>query len=159
MKKAKGMYKVNLFGYCIAFFMRIGFIVGGMMGNIPMMLCFSVLAGLCVSPLTGDLNALIAATSDYTYRTKGKRIDGTMYSCSSLGIKIGSGIGTALTGWLLAAGGYIANAEIQPQSCINMLNFLYLWFPFIMVIIMIILLYSLKVEKANEDWDAEHGKQ
>lgn len=82
-----------------------------------------------------------------------------MYSCSSLGIKIGSGIGTALTGWLLAAGGYIANAEIQPQSCINMLNFLYLWFPFIMVIIMIILLYSLKVEKANEDWDAEHGKQ
>ena len=159
VKKAKGMYKVNLFGYCIAFFMRIGFIVGGMMGNIPMMLCFSVLAGLCVSPLTGDLNALIAATSDYTYRTKGKRIDGTMYSCSSLGIKIGSGIGTALTGWLLAAGGYIANAEIQPQSCINMLNFLYLWFPFIMVIIMIILLYSLKVEKANEDWDAEHGKQ
>ena len=81
-----------------------------------------------------------------------------MYSCSSLGIKIGSGIGTALTGWLLAAGGYIANAEIQPQSCINMLNFLYLWFPFIMVIIMIILLYSLKVEKANEDWDAEYGK-
>ena len=159
VKKAKGMYKVNLFGYCIAFFMRIGFIVGGMMGNIPMMLCFSVLAGLCVSPLTGDLNALIVATSDYTYRTKGKRIDGTMYSCSSLGIKIGSGIGTALTGWLLAAGGYIANAEIQPQSCINMLNFLYLWFPFITVIIMIILLYSLKVEKANEDWDAEHGKQ
>lgn len=56
------------------------------------------------------------------------------------------------------SGGYIANAEIQPQSCINMLNFLYLWFPFIMVIIMIILLYSLKVEKANEDWMRSMGK-
>ena len=79
-----------------------------------------------------------------------------MFSCSSLGIKLGSGIGTALAGWLLAAGGYVANAAVQPQSCINMLNFLYLWFPLIMVVIMIILLSQLKVEKANADWDAAH---
>ena len=51
------------------------------------MLGASVLAGLGTSPVTGDLNALIAAASDYTYRTKGKRVDGTMFSCSSLGIK------------------------------------------------------------------------
>ena len=126
------------------------------MGNVPLMLCASVLAGLGTSPVTGDLNALIAAASDYTYRTRGKRVDGTMFSCSSLGIKIGSGIGTALAGWLLAAGGYVANAAVQPQSCINMLNFLYLWFPLIMVVIMIILLSQLKVEKANADWDAAH---
>ena len=116
------MYKVNLFGYCIAFFMRIGFIVGGMMGNIPMMLCFSVLAGLCVSPLTGDLNALIAATSDYTYRTKGKRIDGTMYSCTSLGIKLGGGIGIAITGWLLDLSGFDGALAVQSDSCIQMLD-------------------------------------
>ena len=156
VKKMKGMYKVNLYGYCFAFLFRILFIIAGYMGNVPLMLGASVLAGLGTSPVTGDLNALIAAASDYTYRTRGKRVDGTMFSCSSLGIKIGSGIGTALAGWLLAAGGYVANAAVQPQSCINMLNFLYLWFPLIMVVIMVILLSQLKVEKANADWDAAH---
>ena len=156
VKKAGSMYKVNLTGYCIAFFMRIGFIIGGLIGSIPMMLTFSVISGLCVSPVTGDLNALIAATSDYTYRTKGKRIDGTMFSCSSLGIKIGGGLGTALAGMLLEAGGYVANAPVQSASCINMLKFMYLGFPFITVIITTIILSRLKVEKANEDWDREH---
>lgn len=158
VKKAGSMYKVNLTGYCIAFFTRIGFIIGGLIGNVPMMLIFSVLGGLATSPLTGDLNALIAAASDYTYRTTGKRIDGTMFSCSSLGIKIGGGLGTALSGMLLSAGGYIAGAAVQPDSCINMLKFMYLGFPFLNVCIMIVILSRLKVEKANADWDREHGK-
>ena len=86
------------------------------MGNVPMMLIFTAIAAIGMSPMQGDLNALIAACSDYTYRTTGKRIDGTMYSCSSLGVKIGGGIGTALTGWLLAAGNYIANAASETQA-------------------------------------------
>lgn len=46
-----------------------------------------------MSPLQGDLNALIASCSEYTFLTKHKRIDGTMYSCTSLGVKIGGGTG------------------------------------------------------------------
>ena len=34
-----------------------------------------------------------------------KRIDGTMYSCTSLGVKIGGGIGTAGVGWMLEFSG------------------------------------------------------
>ena len=37
----------------------------------------------------------------------GHRLDGMMYSCSSLGIKIGGALGTAICGWLLDAAGYI----------------------------------------------------
>lgn len=125
--------------------------------NIPMMLIFTGVAAIAMSPMQGDLNALIAACSDYTYRTTGKRIDGTMYSCSSLGVKIGGGIGTALTGWLLAAGGYVANAAVQPESCINMLHFMYLWLPMILNLLITILLSRLTVEKANEDWDKTHS--
>lgn len=80
-----------------------------------------------------------------------------MFSCSSLGIKIGGGLGTALAGMLLEAGGYVANAPVQSASCINMLKFMYLGFPFITVIITTIILSRLKVEKANEDWDREHA--
>ena len=157
VKKFKGMYKVNLCGYGLAIVFRIGFIIGGYMLNIPMMLICSALGGLCTSPVTGDINELISAASDYTVRTKGKHIEGAMFSCSSLGIKVGGGIGSALSGLLLAAGGYVANAAQQSASCINMLNFMYLWFPLISVVVITIIMYFLKVEKANAEWDAAHG--
>ncbi|RKI40851.1 MFS transporter [bacterium D16-51] len=149
VKKFKGMYKVNLWGYILATASRAMVIVAGYMGNVPLMLLFSAAASIGMSPLQGDMNALIASCSEYTFRTKHRRIDGTMYSCSSLGVKIGSGVGTALAGWLLAAGGYVANAAVQPQSCINMLYLMYLWIPMIINLLITVLLSRLKVEQAN----------
>ena len=149
VKRFKGMYKVNLWGYILATASRAMVIVAGYMGNVPLMLLFSATASIGMSPLQGDMNALIASCSEYTFRTKHRRIDGTMYSCSSLGVKIGSGVGTALAGWLLAAGGYVANAAVQPQSCINMLYLMYLWIPMIINLLITVLLSRLKVEQAN----------
>lgn len=156
VKKMKGIYKVNLTGYALASIFRVLIIVAAMMKSVPLMLVFTALAYIGTSPLQGDLNALIATCSEYTWKTKQKRIDGTMYSCTSLGTKLGGGIGTALGGWLLEAGGYIKNAAVQPASCINMLNFMYLWFPLILTVIITILLYFLKVEQANAAWDESH---
>ena len=89
VKKFNGMYKLNLSGYVLATVARGLVIVAGYMGNVPLMLLFSGIASLGMSPLQGDLNALIAECSEYTFLTKGKRVDGTMYSCTSLGVKIG----------------------------------------------------------------------
>lgn len=150
VKKCKGMYKLNLAGYALSVLARGGVIVGGYMGNLPVMLICSGLASLGMSPMQGDLNALIASCSEYTFLTQNKRIDGTMFSCTSLGVKIGGGIGTALAGWLLAASNYVANAPTQPQSCIDMLYFMYLWIPMIINIIITFLLSRLKVEQENE---------
>ena len=149
VKKMKGMYKINLAGYILATVARGLVIVGGYMGNLPMMLIFSGVAAIGMSPLQGDLNALIASCSEYTFLTKHKRIDGTMFSCTSLGVKIGGGIGTALAGWMLAASGYIPNAVTQVDSCINMLYFMYLWIPMIINLVIAFLLSRLKVEQAN----------
>ncbi len=149
VKKLRGMYKINLAGYILATVARGLVVVGGYLGNLPMMLIFSGVAALGMSPLQGDLNALIASCSEYTFLTKRKRIDGTMFSCTSLGVKIGGGIGTALAGWMLAASGYIPNASTQIDSCINMLYFMYLWIPMIINLIIAFLLSRLKVEQAN----------
>lgn len=51
------------------------------------------------------MNALIANCLEYTFLRTGKRVDGTMYSCTSLGTKLGGGIGTAIAGWLLEISG------------------------------------------------------
>lgn len=150
VKKFKGMYKINLAGYAAATIARGLVIAAAYMGSVPLMLLFSGIASIGMSPLQGDLNALIAEASDYTFHTKHKRIDGTMYSCTSLGVKIGGGIGTALAGWLLAASGFVANAVVQSQSTINMLYVMYLWIPMIINLIITVLLSRLKVEAANK---------
>ena len=150
IQKMGGMYKLNMFGYLVAVVGRLGVMVAGYMGSIPLMLAFTALATLGIAPLQGDVNALIASCSEYTTLTTGHRLDGMMYSCSSLGIKIGGAFGTAICGWLLDAAGYIENAATQTPATINMLQFLYLWAPAILCFIVMVLLSFLKVEKANK---------
>ena len=60
-------------------------------------------------------------------------------------------------GLLLAASDYVASAAQQSATTIGMLNFMYLWFPMISIILIAIIMYFLKVEEANKKWDAEHG--
>ena len=103
-----------------------------------------------MAPWQGNLNALVAECSEHTFLQYGKRIDGTMYSCTSMGLKIGSGLGTAIVGWLLDFGGFNGQLKVQSQSCINMLHFMYLWLPMIINILVALLLTQLNVEKANE---------
>ena len=120
--KLGGMYKINYRGYALATVARILVIVAAFMNSVPMMLVFT-----------------------------GKRIDGTMYSCTSLGVKIGGGLGTAISGWLLAAAGFIeGGAATQPESVITMLNVMYLWLPAIFCALVTFLLTKLYVEKANK---------
>lgn len=151
VQKMKGMYKINLIGYAIAILGRALVVVAGYMQNVPLMLAFTALAALGTSPLQGDLNALIASCSEYTFLTRGKRIDGTMYSCSSFGIKVGGSIGTAICGWLMAAAGFVENAAVQSQSTIDMLHVMYLWLPMVFNVVVAVILSRLNVEKANEN--------
>ena len=150
IKKMRGMYKLNMIGYLIAAAGRVGVMLAGYMGSIPLMLVFTAISTLGIAPLQGDMNALIASCSEYTTLTTGHRIDGMMFSCSSLGIKIGGAFGTAICGWLLDATGYVENAVNQSAATIGMLHFLYLWMPIIISVAVFFLISLLRVEKANE---------
>lgn len=147
----RGMYRLNLLGYTLGTIGRLGVMLAGYMGSIPLMLAFTALAAIGMSPLQGDMNALIATSSEYTYLTTGKRVDGTMYSCTSLGTKLGGGIGTALAGWLLAFSGYVGGAAEQTASCLTMLHVMYLWIPMCINLLITLVLVRLNVEKAVED--------
>ena len=101
-------------------------IVAGYLGSVPLMLLFTAVAALGQGPWQGDMNAVIASCSEYTYLTQGKRVDGTMYSCTSLGVKLGGGLGTAITGWLLEFSHFNSSLAVQPDSCLSMLHTMYL---------------------------------
>ena len=150
IKKLGGMYKLNIWGYIVAAIGRVGVMAAAYMGSLPLMLVFTAVSTIGIVPLQGDLNALIASCSEYTILTTGHRLEGMMFSCSSLGLKIGGALGTAICGWLLDAAGYVENAAVQNASTVGMLNFLYLWLPVILCGFVAFLLTKLNVEKANE---------
>ena len=132
-------------------------VVAGYMGSVPLMMAFTALAALGQGPWQGDMNAVIASCSEYTYLTQGKRIDGTMYSCTSLGVKIGGGIGTAVVGWMLEFSGYVGTNATQPQSALDMMQFMYLWLPLIFDVLIMFVLSRMNVEDANKKLKAEKG--
>lgn len=156
VEKSKGMYRINKYSYMIATVGRLLVVVAGYMGSVPLMLAFTALAALGQGPWQGDMNAVIASCSEYTYLKTGKRVDGTMYSCTSLGVKLGGGLGTAIAGWMLDLSGFVnGDNAIQPDSCINMMYFMYLWLPFILDLLITVILSFMNVEEANDKLRAD----
>ena len=150
VEKMKGLYRMNFAGYVLGTVGRVGVIFAGYMGSVPLMLAFTAIAALGMAPWQGDMGAVVASCSEYTYLTKHKHIDGTMYSCTSFGTKIGGGIGVALCGWLLDVSGFVKEAAVQPASCLNMLHIMYLWIPMVLSLIITFIMSRMNVEDANE---------
>ena len=146
--KMHGMYKLNIGSYALATVARALVAVVGYTGtgDVKMMLLFTAIAALGQGPWQGDMNAVIASCSEYTW---------LMYSCTSLGVKLGGGLGTAITGWLLAFSNYDKALAVQPESCINMLKLMYLVIPFVLDAIITFILSRMKVEEANDKIRAE----
>ncbi len=159
VKKFGSMQKVNFWGYLVSSVLGIPMIYFAAQKNVKMFLLLMFIKGIFAGMLSGSLNALIAEISGYTTRTTGKRMDGMMFSCSSLGVKVGGGIGTAAVGWLLELGGFVGTAAVQSEGAIRMIFNLYITFPVIMGVIITVLLAFLDVENANKKWDAEHKKE
>lgn len=149
--KWKGIYKLNIAGYALVTVGRALVVVAAYLHSVPLMILFTGIAAFGQGPWQGDMGAVVANCSEYTYLTTHKRIDGTMYSCTSFGTKLGGGIGIALTGWLLELGGFDGTAAVQSQSCINMLYAMYLWIPVVLALLITFIMTRMNVEKANEE--------
>ena len=155
VERMKGLYRMNLAGYILGTAGRVGVIIAGYMGSVPLMIDFTAVAALGMAPWQGDMGAVVASCSEYTWLTKGKHIDGTMYSCTSFGTKIGGGIGVALCGWLLDISGFVKTSAVQPTSCINMLYVMYLWIPMLLSLCITFIMSRMNVEGANEKLRAQ----
>ena len=105
----------------------------------------------------GTFNALVSEASNYTFYKTGKRLDSSMYSCTSFGMKVGGGLGSAISGWLLAASHFDAAALVQPVECSNMLTFMFAGIPLIITAIIIFIYYKMDVEKVNRQLREEQN--
>ncbi len=107
----------------------------------------NIVKGIAIAPLTATMFALVADTIEYGQWKSGVRTEGLIYSAASLGTKVGAGLGAALIGWLLAAGGYISGAQVQPRSLITSIYFAFIYVPMILAVLQIVLLWFYKLDK------------
>lgn len=145
-----GIRSVCIGGHAIGVLGAILIIIGGMKGNFPLVMVGFILKAFGSAPQSGAINALIAEVDEYSYLKLGHRLTGTIYSCSSVGLKVGTGLGTALCGYLLALGGYNGTAATQTAMAISTINWSYLLAQALLPVLSIVLFCFLKVEKENK---------
>lgn len=152
--KRFGMYRVNLVSYLVNALLCLLLIPFAYAGNLVVLVAVSFIRSIAMAPLMGSINALVAEVGQNAYLKTHTHVEGMMFSCSSIGLKVGSGIGAAMAGWLLSFSGYVNGAVIQPGSALSMIKFCYAGLPFIMVVLMVVCLWRMKVVEENRKLSA-----
>jgi GPH family glycoside/pentoside/hexuronide:cation symporter len=94
----------------------------------------------------GMFGAMFADVVDYTEWKSRVRSTGLIYAGSSIGIKMGQGLGGALGAAVMALGNYIPNVT-QSDSSLAALRFNFAWTMLIGVILLGVILYFYNVDK------------
>lgn len=145
--KKFGMYKTNVATVLLSAISCLFLVFGGYTNGIVILTAGLVLKSLFYGPLSGSVNAIIADISNYETLKNGVHLEGTMYSCVSMGQKLGGGIASAVSGWLLAAAGYNGMLSSRPESAVQMIRFLYLVIPSVSTLIIFVIIKKIDVEK------------
>lgn len=96
--------------------------------------------------------AMVADCVDYYQEKKGLRMDGSYYAVYGLSTKFGNAIGSAVGIMIMAAFGYVANAEQTPEA-LRGINITVNLIPAILLVAAAVLLYFLW-NKTDADFDA-----
>ncbi|SEN39374.1 glycoside/pentoside/hexuronide:cation symporter, GPH family [Mesobacillus persicus] len=115
--------------------------------SLTVFLTGSALAGIGAIPAIALLFAMINDTVEYGEYKSGVRTEGLVNSGASFGIKVGTGLGLALIGWLLGFGGYVGGAAEQSALSIQMILALNLYIPLGLAVLQLILMFLFKLDK------------
>lgn len=151
--KKFGIYRTNFVGMVLATLAGIPIVICGFRGIVPVLVACFAIRSLCSASLMGTLNAVIARISEYVWKKDKLHIEGSMYSCSSMGIKVGGGIGSAACGWLLALGGFDGQAAIQSAAANSVITISYCVIPVVFFALIAVFCKVLNVEKAIAELD------
>ena len=146
-------YLIKKYGKGMTFNIGMIIIMVGVAGQIilsdtclPQVIC-SGIKGAGVG-FAGAVSFGIAAdTVEYGEWKTGVRVEGMTYSGMTFASKIGSGLGSALIGWMLSIGGFDANLAVQSQSAILAIRFGYVFIPAITCVIMMVIMWFYDLDK------------
>lgn len=107
----------------------------------------AVVKGIGNAALSGVMYGMLADTVEYNDWRSGIRAEGLVFSANSIGQKVGSGIGSAVLGWVLAAFGFVSSSTVQPESAINGIRMIFLYVPLVVFAVMFVILMFYKLDR------------
>lgn len=116
------------------------------------------LAGLPVAYLSG---MIILDCAEYNTLIGMHRAESTMTAFSSFGSKVGNGVGSALLGIILGAGGFISSEAVgvvQPDGAIFTIKLLYSVIPAAMYLLICIVMHFYKLDKVLPELRAKNAE-
>ncbi len=125
-------------GYILVFFSN---------GNIALLMLAAALFGFGGYPIAYVGGMMILDCAEFNSLNGLPRAEGTMSAFQSCASKIGQGVGSALLGVILSAGGFNAALDVQPNSAIFTIRCLYSVIPAIMFALMFIILHFYKLDR------------
>lgn len=137
----------------------IGFAITGFAGsNTTILIVGTVIRALGAGPLLGGVYALIPDVVDYGEWKFGTRSEGLVSSAQSIGSKVGIGVGSALTGWILAIVHYNP-MEAPSEAVINAVKFDFTWLGVIISAAILVIVLFMNVEKFAPEYRKLHGEE
>ncbi|WMT39699.1 MFS transporter [Paenibacillus sp. D2_2] len=115
--------------------------------NLTVVIIAMIIKSIGTVPVLATTYAMLADTVEYGEWKTGIRTEGLIYSGGSFGAKAGSGLGTALLGWLLAFGGYVGGQTAINETAMNSIRFMFIYLPLIFYVGMFVVLYFYKLDK------------
>ncbi|MCU5668682.1 glycoside-pentoside-hexuronide (GPH):cation symporter [Bacillus cereus] len=115
--------------------------------SITLLIVSNVIKGLAGASILGTLFAFLADTIEYGEWKSGVRTEGLIYSAGSFGSKVGSGLGAAAMGWMLAVANYDGLAVSRSIQTLNMIIILFVIAPLVFKLIPIVIMWFYKLDK------------
>lgn len=142
----KKVSKRNLFmvGMAIA---TVGFVLSGLTTNYTLICLSSVIKGIGFGCGGATMFGCLQDSITYGSWYNGYGTAGMGNAASSFCMKVGSGIGTAALGWILAAGGFDATLEVQSAASLNAIAISFAWVPVITSVICVVCMFFFDLDK------------
>ncbi|SEK61122.1 MFS transporter [Paenibacillus sp. OK003] len=115
--------------------------------SIMLGLVCSIFQTLGTIPLMAVGGALTTDTIEYGEWKFRKRIVGLTNSVNAFGNKVGTALGAAMIGWLLALGGYVEQASEQGNAAKQAIIALNIYVPIVVMAVIAICLFFYKLDK------------
>lgn len=136
---------VNMTAAVLGLIGCVGFFISA--NHVSVLPIFLILKGIGYGPILGSIFVYTSDMVDYIAEKHHIVAAETCSMASSIGIKIGTGFGGAMVGWMLAGGGYDPSVTVQPDSVLSCIRICVAIFPAIFNVVMLICMSRWKLSK------------
>jgi Na+/melibiose symporter-like transporter len=123
--------------------------------SMPMLIAGGIFTGIGMLAPPYLIPVMILDCAKYNEWKGNKPMEATMSAVNNFGTNVGSGIGSAIVGFLLAAAGYVGGAATQTPEALFTIRCMYSLVPAILYVLMFIFAKMFTIEKQSAQMDKD----